>query len=208
MGSIFLIKLPPEEVLSDEVVVPSPSSSSAALDQLHDEERTPLIPSEQQQRDEEPEPNIGGWELFQNTDGLSISFIAFLLAGVGLMYVNNVGAIIKTLYLSSDPHEDEVQNFQNLHVALLSVFSCLGRISIGGLSDLAKYKLNIERLWFLLLACIYTFFGHILVGFFIKDLNHLWMGTILIGFGYGNTFGICPTITAEWFGAKRFGVNW
>src|ERR1044072_121179 len=118
MGSIFLIKLPPEELLSDEVVVLSPSSSSAALDQLHDKERTPITLSKQQQRDEELEPHIGGWELFQNTAGLSISFIAFLLAGVGLMYVNNVGAIIKTLYLSSDPHEDEVQNFQNLHVAL------------------------------------------------------------------------------------------
>jgi len=217
-----LIKLPPEEnyeeILSDDVIFfpsssssSSPSSSSTALNRLHDNERDLLLPSKQQQGNEESELDIGGWELFQNIDAILFCSLKFLIGGTGLMYINNVGAIIKTLYLSSNPHGDvskEIQNFQNLHVALLSIFSCLGRISVGIISDLAKHKYNLRRLWFLLLACLYIFIGQILLGFITKDLKHLWIGTILIGFGYGNSFGISPTISTEWFGSRRFGLNW
>src|SRR5687767_8114468 len=158
LGSIFLIKLLPEEsreeeVLSDEEILFSPSSPSSSTS-LHDDERAPLLSSrQQQQRNVESEPDIGGWELLQNMDAILICFIKVLMGGMGLMYFNNVGIIIKTLYLSSNLHGD-VQNFQNFHVALLSILSSFGRISIGIVSDIAKYKHNFGRLWFFLLACL------------------------------------------------------
>ncbi|CAI2173364.1 20478_t:CDS:2 [Funneliformis geosporum] len=63
----------------------------------------PLLPSEQQRKNEEPD--VGGWELFQDIEAISICFTKLLIAGVGLMYINNVGAIIKTLYSST--HEEK-----------------------------------------------------------------------------------------------------
>ncbi|CAG8687578.1 7059_t:CDS:2, partial [Funneliformis mosseae] len=176
----------------------------------NDNERVPLLPSEQQRKQQRrnEEPDIGGWELFQDLEAITIGSTKLLMAGVGLMYINNVGTIIKTLYLSThDDDAKEIQKFQNLHVALISISSCLGRISVGLMSDLAKYNYNVGRIWFLLAACWYIFIGQMLVGFIITDLSKLWIGTILIGFGYGNTFGIITTITSEWFGSKRFGIN-
>jgi MFS family permease len=112
---------------------------------------------------------------------------------------------------SSLPHENashEIQEYQNFHVTLLSIFSFTGRISVGSVSDFSKYMYNLRRLWFLLVSGSCILIGQILAGFIIKDLNHLWISTIFIGFGYGNLFGIGPTITSDWFGSKYFGFNW
>jgi len=221
-GSIFLVRLPPEES-HEEATLPyegnllsSPSTSTTALNH---EERTPLLSRHE-------EYNVRGWELFRNIDAMVLGSVMFLIGGVGLMYVNNVGAIIKSLYQSASadplltdeessssllPHVNishEIQQYQNLHVTLLSIFSCSGRISAGLISDLSKYMYNLRRLWFLLAASISAFIGQVLTVFIIKDLNHLWISTFFIGFGYGNLFGISPTITSDWFGNKNFGLNW
>ncbi|RIA86041.1 major facilitator superfamily domain-containing protein [Glomus cerebriforme] len=221
-ASIFLVKLPPEEE-HEEISSSNEENSSSPLtttSALNNEERIPLI----SRHEEHEAADIGGWELFQNIDAMLIGSLMFLIGGVVLMYINNVGAIIKSLYLSTStdplsidgkslsssvPHENEkIQNFQNLHVAILSICSCFGRFGAGFVSDLAKNTFNMRRTWLILVAGICVFVGQILTGFIIKDLNHLWISTIFIGIGYGFLFGISPTIVNEWFGTRYFGLNW
>ncbi|CAG8796311.1 3847_t:CDS:1, partial [Racocetra persica] len=44
-------------------------------------------------------------------------------------------------------------------------------------------------------------------GFWVKSLNVLYPVSMFVGMGFGMMFGIAPTITNEWFGQKRFGIN-
>lgn len=217
IGSMFLVRFPQESY--EEIVSPNDENPSTLITSLNHEERTPLLSRHE-------EPNIRGRELFQNIDAMLLGLAMLLIGGVGLMYMNNVGAIIKTLFLSTStypllineeyfssslPSDDalkKIQEYQNFHVTLLSLTSCFGRIFVGLMSDLSKNMYNLKRLWFLLCASLYIFIGQILAGFIIKNLNHLWISSIFIGFGYGHLFGISPTITNEWFGRIHFGLNW
>ncbi|CAG8783502.1 33708_t:CDS:2, partial [Racocetra persica] len=130
-------KLNPEEV---DQISDLPESSSS--DQ--DNEQTSLLAN----KVSFDEPDIGGWELFYNHDALLLGILMSLLGGCGLMYINNVGAIIKSLYSlpSSNPKSQspgktaiaDIQELQNLHVSILSIFSCVGRIFVGFSSDITK----------------------------------------------------------------------
>ncbi|CAG8519280.1 6345_t:CDS:2 [Ambispora leptoticha] len=154
--------------------------------------------------------DISGWDLFRNDDAQNLFFILLLTGGVGLMYINNVGSILKSLFDTTsmvDDHE-KLLTYQNFHVSLISVFSCIGRISSGFTSDLFKQTFNLRRIWFLLSASILLLSGQIIVGFFITHLETLWIGSMIVGLGFGNLLGIAPTIASEWFGLRRFGLNW
>ncbi|RIA80272.1 major facilitator superfamily domain-containing protein [Glomus cerebriforme] len=162
------------------------------------------------------ENDIGGWDLAQDNDARLLFFILFFIGGTGLMFINNVGTIIKTLYLSvhnnhppisSDKQHHELQTLQNLHVSLFSMFSCFARLSVGFLSDITKNIFNIRRLWFIAISGLTLFAGQMVAGFGVKNLDVLWIASVFIGFGCGTMFGIAPTITSEWFGAARFGSN-
>ncbi|CAB4443850.1 unnamed protein product [Rhizophagus irregularis] len=218
IGSIFLVRVPQEES-HEEITSPNEENSSTSSASLNNEERTPLLSRHE-------ESDVRGRELFQNIDAMILGLTLLLIGGVGLMYMNNVGAIVKSLYLSTSTHPllideeyfssslpsdhdlNKIQEYQNFHVTLLSLFSCSGRISVGLMSDLSKNMYNLRRLWFLLAASLYILIGQILAGFMIKDLNHLWISSTFIGFGYGHLFGISPTITNEWFGKIQFVLNW
>jgi hypothetical protein len=210
IGSLFLVRFPQEES-HVEIASSNEENTSTSSTSLSNEERIPLLYRRE-------ESDIRGRELFQNIDAMLLSLTLLLIGGIGLMYMNNVGAIVKSLYqststyfsLSPPPNNSlsKIQEYQSFHVTLLSLFSCFGRLSVGLVSDLFRYMYNLRRLWFLLGAGLYIFIGQILAGFMIKDLSNLWISSIFVGFGYGNLFGITPTITSEWFGKRHFGLNW
>nr|CAG8503479.1 9578_t:CDS:2 [Entrophospora candida] len=173
-------------------------------------ERTPLLPDAVHEHNE-----ISSWGLFQNFDAQLLFLTLFFIGGSGLMYINNVGIIVKMLYFSSidtdisDPyHEREIQRLQNLHVSIISVCSCLGRLSAGIFSDITKYVYNIRRLWFIIISGILLLSGQSIAGFLFNDLNIIKISSVFVGLGFGFMFGIAPTIISEWFGHARFGSNW
>ncbi|KAJ3214974.1 hypothetical protein HDU67_000991 [Dinochytrium kinnereticum] len=90
-----------------------------------DEETSPLHPGTEAPSLEGAQPparneNI---QLFYILDAWLL-FVAFLLVtGPGLMYINNIGAIVASLSTTTD-----IAVTQRLHVGLLSVFNCTGRI--------------------------------------------------------------------------------
>ncbi|CAG8671229.1 932_t:CDS:2, partial [Ambispora leptoticha] len=157
--------------------------------------------------------SIGGFQFFANHDARVLFFIVLLIGGSGLMYINNVSEVVKFLY----PHHDsslthdkleQLQRLQNLHVSLLSIASCVGRFSTGLFSDFMLNTFQLKRLWFLIMAGTWLSIGYFIVGVIVTRLENLWLASIIIGFGFGNMFGIVLTITNEWFGARTFGLNW
>ncbi|CAG8530548.1 2186_t:CDS:2 [Gigaspora rosea] len=212
IGSWFLVVIPRNKLILEEAnQISDLPESSSSTDQYNDQ--TPLLNN----KSYDDEPDIGGWELFYNYDALLLGILMFLIGGCGLMYINNVGAIIKALYSSSsdpllqNPGSNifaEIQELQNLHVSLLSISSCLGRILVGFFSDITKFMFNLRRISFFILSGCLVAFGHFLAGFWIKSLDFLYPASILVGLGFGMMFSIAPTITNEWFGQKRFGINW
>ncbi|CAG8782420.1 17340_t:CDS:2 [Dentiscutata erythropus] len=211
IGGWFLVVIPRNKLIAEANQISDLPESSSSSDQSN--EQTPLIDNKISD-----EPDIGGLELFYNSDALLLGTLMFLLGGCGLMYINNVGEIIKSLYSlpSSEPsHQNDginsfadIQELQNLHVSLLSISSCFGRIFVGFFSDITKQMFNLRRISFFILSGCLLSFGHFLTGFWIKSLDFLYPATIFVGTGFGMMFSIAPTITNEWFGPKRFGINW
>ncbi|CAG8456154.1 3758_t:CDS:2, partial [Acaulospora colombiana] len=141
-GSWFLIRVPhenDESIVSTEDINQDTESQSGPSISNHESEpeidhieEEPLIPKKR--RLSFHEPDIGGWELFSNGDALLFGLTMFFLGGTGLMYINNVGVIVKSLYLNlsqnqnlevsnnfsegiySDRATQEIQELQNLHL--------------------------------------------------------------------------------------------
>ncbi|ERK28554.1 L-lactate MFS transporter [Clostridium intestinale] len=112
----------------------------------------------------------------------------------GMMITSNASIIGQTMFGLSAA-------IAALYVSLYSFSNCMGRIFWGAVSDkLGRYNA---------LICIYTVVAamllvlattHSVVGFAI--------GLIGIGLCFGGTLGIFPSIVAEKFGMKYYGVNY
>ncbi|KAF9209725.1 hypothetical protein BGZ49_001795 [Haplosporangium sp. Z 27] len=164
---------------------------------------------------------LSGFKLFATTHVAKMLFLSILfLSGPGLMYLTNAGNVIRSIYRnhmedpSIPPTEEELirlQQLQNYHVSLISVCSCLGRLSVGMMSDLGKKGSGkwwgISRIGFLLYAGVCVWLGQTF-GANVTDINDLARVSILVGLGYGSVFGVAPTIVSEWFGVSIFGTNW
>ncbi|CAG8702818.1 2102_t:CDS:2, partial [Racocetra persica] len=242
VGSLFLIVIPaPHHTSSaiesggddsifiesdNETSVDSVSSPAKGMNT----EQTPLLnknvsTSSSINANVDSEPDISGWQLLHNKDAISLILILVFLAGTGLMYINNVGTIIESLYHASPAHpshpystsplntslqttfNDDIKHLQSFHVSLLSVCSCLGRILIGPLSDIAKNYFNLSRICALIFAGAWLFCGHLLALLWARTIAQLWIVTTCIGLGFGILYGVAPTTCSEYFGSKRFGFN-
>ncbi|KAG0052388.1 hypothetical protein BGZ83_002682 [Gryganskiella cystojenkinii] len=162
-----------------------------------------------------------GYQLFKTTHVAQMLLLSVLfLAGPCLMYVANAGNIIRSIYRDhmddpSVPPTDEelirLQQLQNFHVSLISLCSCLGRISVGMLSDVGKRGAGqwwgIKRIGFMLYAGVCVWIGQT-AGFRVENIKDLTLVSLLVGLGYGSVFGVAPTIVSEWFGVNNFGTNW
>ncbi|KAJ3006401.1 UNVERIFIED_CONTAM: hypothetical protein HDU68_004091 [Siphonaria sp. JEL0065] len=147
--------------------------------------------------------------IFEQRDAWLLFGAFILLSGTGLMYINNVGAVVIALSSASDLPTD-IQAMQRLHVGLLSICNCAGRISTGLASDFLMTRLKLTRLVGLIagggliaLALLVGIFG---VG--AGGVHSLVTVTLLLGLGYGAIFSAAPAIVGRWFGVERFGANW
>ncbi|KAG0200786.1 hypothetical protein BGX28_006221 [Mortierella sp. GBA30] len=164
---------------------------------------------------------LAGFLLFRTHHVAQMLLLSMLLlSGPGLMYVTNAGSVIRSIYRdhledpSLPPTKDELirlQQLQNFHVSLISLCSCLGRISVGLMSDLGKRGSGqwwgIHRVGFLLYAGMCVWLGQSF-GAGVREIGDLTKVSLLVGLGYGSVFGVAPTIVSEWFGVSNFGTNW
>jgi len=117
--------------------------------------------------------------------------------GAGLTVINNVGEVVLSL--------GGTNGDQNIFVKLLSVCSCVGRITFGISSDLLAHRLS--RASFFTIALVGMCSMQLYLGF-ASTVNALYFGICGVGLFYGGLFSMAPTMTADIFGLKFFGTNW
>ncbi|KAJ8521826.1 hypothetical protein ONZ45_g1531 [Pleurotus djamor] len=135
-------------------------------------------------------PNVYGLKLLRTPKFWLLFSLLSMLAGTGLMYSHNVGAMSRALYAHGHPayNEVEAQKWQAVQVSTFSVTSFAGRIIIGLLSDLVKTWLLWPRSYCLVLSSL-TLLTSQYAAICINSPENLW-------------------IASEWFGLPHFSENW
>lgn len=173
-----------------------------------------------------------GFKLFYDVDFLLLFSIMTIISGTGLLIINNIGTMTRTLY-EHNKHADtgiasfvlpyisldaqafrdgDVQQLQAHQVSAISVGNALGRILMGLCSDLVvNYSGHPRnRVYMLLLVCTLAIASQGLAAWpgIIRDLKKLFGMSAVTGLMYGTLFGLCPVLTFEWFGLRHFSQNW
>ncbi|KAH6856450.1 major facilitator superfamily domain-containing protein [Chaetomium sp. MPI-CAGE-AT-0009] len=153
--------------------------------------------------------DIRGWRLLRSIDFWQLFTIMGILAGIGLMTINNIGQDVKALWKLYDDSVEEafLVHRQQMHVSILSVGSFCGRLLSGVGSDFLVKSLHANRAWCLVIACFVFCIAQI-CAINISNPNFLGFVSGLSGLGYGFLFGVFPSIVAESFGIHGLSQNW
>ncbi|KAN0066080.1 hypothetical protein ACQY0O_000173 [Thecaphora frezii] len=184
------------------------------------------------------EVDISGKKLFKQIDFLLLFCVMALVSGAGLLLINNVGTVTKTLwdYNHRDAPEllygrdstlmaagaslealrfsakASVQKLQAQQVSAISLCNASGRIIIGLLSDLLVNRTGTpaKRVWLLIVVTVLAFLSQLLAALphTVETVDQLLGVSVLTGLSYGTLFGLCPVLMFEWFGMKHFSQNY
>jgi hypothetical protein len=147
-------------------------------------------------------------QLIYNIDFYALCAVLAICCGTGLMYINNVGTVALALgrkgHLEYDAHE--ISSWQAKQVATISIYNCSGRVIAGIASDWAKSRFGIGRIWFLpVVACLFITSQLTAIG--TTHVEHLWIVSTTLGFGYGCMINVLSMLVLEWFGVAHFSQN-
>lgn len=152
-----------------------------------------------------PAPTTGGFTAGDNnftliealkTPQIYILFLwMFFGAGAGLMIISvaaNIGMDMVGLSLAAAGNA----------VVTISLFNAAGRLFWGGVSDKIGRVISVQII-FLLLGLAMIFMS-------LVTMNYITflLATCVVGFCFGGTAALYPTITADWFGTKNVGNNY
>lgn len=153
--------------------------------------------------------DIRGWRLLRNAEFWQLFSIMGILAGIGLMTINNIGHDANALWKHYDDSVDDdyLIGRQQMHVSILSVASFTGRLLSGVGSDFLVKVLNASRVWCLVIASFIFCIAQICALNIVKP-HYLGFVSGLSGLGYGFLFGVFPSIVAESFGIHGLSQNW
>ncbi|KKA26073.1 hypothetical protein TD95_000350 [Thielaviopsis punctulata] len=153
--------------------------------------------------------DIRGLRLLRKPEFWQLFSILCLLAGIGLMTINNIGHDVISLWRAYDKTVDHsfLVTRQQLHVSILSIGSFAGRLLSGVGSDFLVKVLNASRTWCLVMASL-VFSVAQLCALNISNPHLLGFVSGLSGLGYGFLFGVYPSIVAEAFGIHGLSQNW
>ncbi|KAI9693234.1 MAG: hypothetical protein M1822_005230 [Bathelium mastoideum] len=153
--------------------------------------------------------DITGLALFSQFKFWQLFLMMALLAGVGLMTINNIGNDARALWSHWDDSVSHnfIQERQLMHVSILSVASFSGRLLSGIGSDFVVKTLRSSRFWNLLVSsCIFTCAQ--VAALQIVNPHSLWLLSSLTGLAYGALFGVFPALVADAFGPSGLAFNW
>ncbi|KAH9439097.1 hypothetical protein MCOR02_002670 [Pyricularia oryzae] len=153
--------------------------------------------------------DIRGWNLLKNTEFWQLFSIMGILAGIGLMTINNIGHNTNALWKHYDESvsEEFLIGKQQMHVSILSVGSFSGRLLSGVGSDYLVKNLKASRVWCLVISAL-VFCAAQICALIITNPHFLLFISSLSGLGYGYAFGVFPSIVAESFGIHGLSQNW
>ena len=63
----------------------------------------------------------------------SLTVVTYTVSGTGLCWINNVGSVTLALISEGDPDYDllQVAKYQAVQVSVISIWNCLGRVTMG-----------------------------------------------------------------------------
>jgi MFS family permease len=152
---------------------------------------------------------ITGIAILRTPEFYQLFLMLGLLAGVGLMTINNIGNDAKALwghYDDSASH-DFVQDREQMQVSFLSLCSFAGRFVSGVGSDYLNQKLRMSRFWCLVISATVFTVAQI-CALQVENPHFLYLVSCLTGLGYGALFGVFPALTADAFGVQGLSLNW
>ncbi|KAJ2995041.1 hypothetical protein HDV02_001118 [Globomyces sp. JEL0801] len=145
---------------------------------------------------------------FPSINAFLLAYNMFAIIGVGLMYLNNVGAIlISLLPTDMDSSHPSVQVMQKSHVQLLSLLSFASRVLIGILSDVCASSIGLPRTFWPITGALLMVIGCGMM-LYIKNADLLYVVSVIIGSAYGTIWSAVPILVGEYFGLKNFAKNW
>ncbi|KAI4095776.1 MAG: hypothetical protein LQ339_007139 [Xanthoria mediterranea] len=218
-GSSESVK-PPDKVLDETSSLMSRSSNSTPGDATYADDHT-----ESRAHHDSHHLDIRGLALLKQVEFYQLWLLLGTLTGVGLMTINNIGndasSSCFTGLLPANPmqaralwnyYDDSaspvfIQKRQLRHVMLLSVFSCVGRLSSGIGSDLIVTKLHGSRFWCLFLSSSIFCVAQI-CGATIGNPHYLGFVSGITGLAYGFLYGVFPSLVAQAFGVNGLSQNW
>ncbi|CAM0911856.1 unnamed protein product [Alopecurus aequalis] len=122
-------------------------------------------------------------------------FFSLLLgSGSGLTVIDNLGQMSQSL-----GYEES-----HIFVSMISIWNFLGRVAGGYFSEIIVKDYAYPRAIALATAQVFMAIGHFT--FAMAWPGTMYIGTLLIGLGYGAHWAIVPAAASELFGVKNFGA--
>ncbi|KAK7336084.1 hypothetical protein VNO77_16613 [Canavalia gladiata] len=122
-------------------------------------------------------------------------FLSMILgSGSGLTVIDNLGQMSQSL------------GYDNAHifVSMVSIWNFLGRVGGGYISELVVRDHVYPRPIALAAFQLVMTLGHIFIG--MGWPGSMYVGTLLVGLGYGAHWAIVPATASELFGVRNFGA--
>lgn len=122
-------------------------------------------------------------------------FISMIMgSGSGLTVIDNLGQISQSL------------GYDNAHifVSMISIWNFLGRVGGGYISELVVRDHAYPRPVALAVFQLIMTVGHVFIG--MGWPGSMYVGTLLVGIGYGAHWAIVPATASELFGLRNFGA--
>ncbi|KAF9585052.1 hypothetical protein BGW38_004089 [Lunasporangiospora selenospora] len=141
------------------------------------------------------------------------TFWFFVIAQVsqqGFSYINNVDSIVHAILDPNDPSTaSRAVSMTGLHVTLISVGNCIGRLASGVISDWVISRHRISRSIFFFGSEILILIPLLIMGFSkpIVTTASLIASSCLIGATYGATGALFASMTRDFFGERYYGTN-
>ncbi|QCD96621.1 protein NUCLEAR FUSION DEFECTIVE 4 [Vigna unguiculata] len=122
-------------------------------------------------------------------------FISMIMgSGSGLTVIDNLGQMSQSL------------GYDNAHifVSMVSIWNFLGRVGGGYISELVVRDYAYPRPIALAVFQLIMTVGHLFIG--MGWPGSMYVGTLLVGLGYGAHWAIVPATASELFGLRNFGA--
>ncbi|VEU20656.1 DEKNAAC101608 [Brettanomyces naardenensis] len=131
-------------------------------------------------------------------------------SAIGQVYIYSVGFIVSAQLnhtaLPSGSSDSSTQ-YQALQVSIISFANFLGRLISGPLSDLFSKRLQMSRLWVIIMGLCTLILGQVSLIVF-NSLGALSLTSLLVGISYGAIYGTLPAVLADTFGSRNFATTW
>ena len=145
---------------------------------------------------------------FVYLDCYLLVFFMFTIAGIGLMFINNVGAIIVSLAApDQDASHPVIHQAQRLHVLVLSIVGFLSRVLVGVLADTLDRTVGFPRSLWPIIGSV-TMAAACCLILNAQTVSDILPASVLVATAYGVVWTITPVLLGEYFGFNKFGSNW